>query len=74
MYIYNVMSVKIKRACLLAWVGSETYVLIENLFGDGHVADEFFAKLIAQLSLQFKDTVHIQAAAFAFYNCYMQPG
>ena len=72
--IYNVTSDEKKRACLLSWIGPETYALLENLFGDESIAQKEFQALTDKLSGHFKDQVHVQAAHYAFYQCEMQPG
>ena len=58
MNIYNITS-EDKKTCLLPWVGSETYALLQNLFGDKHAADKSLEEMIGKISLHFKDTVHI---------------
>ena len=72
--IYGISAAERKRACLLSWVGPETYSLLRNLFGATDVTTQTFDALSAKLSEHFKDTIHVQAARYAFYNCKMQPG
>ena len=69
--VYGLTTNDKKRACLLSWVGPETYTLLVNLFGEANVAEQSFNDLCNRLSLHFKDKVHVQAARYAFYNCKM---
>ena len=72
--IYGISNMEKKRACLLSWVGPETYSLLRNLFGAADVSAQTFDALTEKLSTHFKDSIHVQAARYEFYNCKMQPG
>jgi len=72
--VYNVSSDEKRRACLLSWVGPETYALLQNLFGDEDISRKSLQELTEQLFVHFNEVVHVQAARYAFYNCKMQPG
>ena len=72
--IYDISSDEKKRACLLSWIGAQTYELLENLFGDKKISQQSYKDLTTKLSTHFQDSVHVQAGRYAFYNCKMQTG
>jgi len=64
-----------KKACLLSWVGAETYQLILNLCGGAEaIEQQSFNNISMLLADHFKAGIHIQAARYKFYNCKMQSG
>ncbi|XP_067949650.1 uncharacterized protein [Watersipora subatra] len=70
--VYNVTDAKQKRACLLSWVGAPTYDLMMNLFSSEDITTKSFTELTQKLTNHYKDSVHIQAARYEFYQCKMK--
>jgi len=59
-----------RRACLLSWLGPETYTLLQNLWWWKYFA-EWLEALTDKFSFHFKEVVYVQAARYAFYDCKM---
>ena len=70
--VYSVTNANQKRACLLSWVGAPTYDLLMNLCGSEDITTKSFTELTDKLSEHYKDSVHIQAARYEFYQCKMK--
>ena len=62
-----------QRACLLSWVGSETYELLTKLYGHEDITSKTLKELSDKLSTHFAEKKHVQAARYDFYNCKMKP-
>ena len=71
--VYNITDNIQQRACLLSWVGAETYELLTKLYGQDDITTKGFNELTARLSEHFTDKKHVQAARYQFYNCKMKP-
>lgn len=71
--VYQVTDATQQRACLLSWVGSETYELLTKLYGQEDITAKTLDELTTKLSTHFKDKKHVQAARYEFYNCKMKP-
>ena len=71
--MYNIADATQQRACLLSWVGHETYELLTKLFGSVDITQQTFAVLSKKLSDHFEGRKHVQAARYEFYNCQMKP-
>lgn len=66
--IYGVTDANQQRAGLLSWIGSESYELLTNLFGNEDITRKTFEDLTNKLTEHFKDKIHVQAARYEFYN------
>lgn len=71
--VYQVTDATQQRACLLSWIGSETYELLTKLYGQEDITTKTLDQLTTKLSEHFKDKKHVQAARYEFYNCKMRP-
>ncbi|XP_067940449.1 uncharacterized protein [Watersipora subatra] len=71
--VYNITDSTQQRACLLSWVGAETYELLTKLYGQDDITTKGFDELTIKLSEHFADKKHVQAARYEFYNCRMKP-
>ena len=72
--VYNVGEAQ-RKACLLSWVGPETYQLIMNLCGgiEG-TQNKTYTDIAAALTNHYQKGIHVQAARYRFYNCEMKNG
>lgn len=69
---HGVEDLKLKRACLLSWIGAETFELLQKLC-DNDLNGKSFSDLIDKLNKHFVEKQHILAARFKFYSIRMKP-
>ena len=72
--VYNITDADQQRACLLSWIGSETYELLTKLYGHEDITTKTLQQLSEKLTTHFAEKKHVQAARYEFYNCKMKPG
>lgn len=60
--IYDITLEEKKRACLLSWVGPETYALLRNLFDSTDLQTQTFDVLSGKLTEHFKVSAEAQTA------------
>lgn len=58
--IYDILTEEKKRACLLSWVGPETYSLLRSLVGSTDINTQTFEALSEKLTEHFKSSASVQ--------------
>lgn len=70
---YNVTSDDQKRAYFLSWVGSETFILLQKLFGLSDVGTQTYSDILDTLTNYFKSNTHVLASRYKFLKTDMKP-
>lgn len=64
------------KACMLTWIGDETYTLLESLILPRSLQDTSVTveELIQLLNTYYSDSKHVMTASYDFWSCKQAPG